>query len=188
MSNILKIMLTTFLGGMMCACSSNVIKPAIVPGVEVRMPESSKEIKKTQTQVKTPLKLIGAVEPVYFLPMKTPFLSRIDTGAETSSVDVDNVKPFERDGEKWVSFDMVNRENNEKHHFEKKIQRQSRIKRINGGEDRYVVLMNIKMGNEIIKAEFSLAHRDRFEYQGPIGRNILTGRAVVDTSIENTLR
>ena len=48
--------------------------------------------------------------------------------------------------------------------------------------------MNIKMGNEIIKAEFSLAHRDRFEYQGLIGRNILTGRAVVDTSIENTLR
>lgn len=31
------------------------------------------------------LGIIGAVEPVYVLPMKAPFAGRIDTGAETSS-------------------------------------------------------------------------------------------------------
>ena len=170
-----------------CACSRDVIRPAIVPGVEVRMPENEpkKEVKKPEN---APLKIIGAVEPVYFLPMKTPFTSRIDTGAETSSIDADNISPFERDGEKWVAFDLNNRETGEKYHFEKRIERRPTIKRIHTSEERIVVEMDVKMGDEIIKAEFSLAHRDRFNYQGLIGRNILAGRALVDTSLVNTLR
>ena len=168
------------------ACQSqNIVRPAIVPGVEVRMPE--KKVEKV-VPAKTPLRIIGAVEPVYFLPMKSPFISRIDTGAETSSIDADAVKKFERDGEKWVSFDLVNRETGERHHFEKRIKRQPTVKRINGSEERIVVLMDIRLGGEIVKEEFSLAHRDRFNYQGLIGRNILTGRVMVDTSLSNTLR
>lgn len=151
------------------------------------MPETANE-KPVSRQPKVPLRVIGEVEPIYFLPMKSPFLSRIDTGAETSSVDADDIRPFERDGEKWVGFDLVNRETGEKYHFEKKIKRQPTVKRINGNEERFVVVMDIKMGEEIVKAEFSLAKRDRFNYQGLIGRNILTGRAVVDTSLSNTLR
>ena len=86
------------------ACQSGqAVRPAIVPGVEVRMPEN-KTAKPEPWPVKQPLKVIGEVEPVYFLPMKSPFLSRIDTGAETSSVDADHVVSFERDGEKWVAF------------------------------------------------------------------------------------
>ena len=142
-----------------CACSRDVIRPAIVPGVEVRMPENEpkKEVKKPEN---APLKIIGAVEPVYFL----------------------------RDGEKWVAFDLNNRETGEKYHFEKRIERRPTIKRIHTSEERIVVEMDVKMGDEIIKAEFSLAHRDRFNYQGLIGRNILAGRALVDTSLVNTLR
>ena len=120
--------------------------------------------------------------------MKAPFLSRIDTGAETSSVDVANLKNFERDGEKWISFDLINRESGETHTFEKKIHRQQKVKRIEGTEERVTVMMSIKFGGEIINAQFSLAERERFRYQGLIGRNILTGRAIVDTSISNTLK
>ena len=159
------------------ACSSTPeVKPEIVPAIEVK---------------KTPrhsLGVIGEVEPIYMLPMKTPFAARVDTGATVSSIDADNIKPFERDGEKWVAFDLNNRETGEKYHFEKKIERRPTIKRIHTSEERIVVEMDVKMGDEIIKAEFSLAHRDRFNYQGLIGRNILAGRALVDTSLANTLR
>ncbi len=151
------------------------------------MPEAVSE-KTEPLQPKVPLRVIGEVEPIYFLPMKSPFLSRIDTGAETSSVDADDIRPFERDGEKWVGFDLVNWETGEKYHFEKKIKRQPTVKRINGDEERIVVVMDIKMGGKIVKEEFSLAKRDRFNYQGLIGRNILTGRVIVDTSLNNTLR
>ena len=44
---------------------------------------------------KAHLPIIGEVEPIYFLPMKTPFLARIDTGATTSSIDCDDVEYFD---------------------------------------------------------------------------------------------
>lgn len=159
------------------ACSTQqTVRPEIVPAVEVK---------------KTPrhsLGIIGETEPIYFLPMKTPFQARIDTGAEMSSIDAKNIKKFERDGEKWVAFDLVNRENGEMHHFEKKIQKVVDIKRINEHEKRYAVDMEVKFGKEIITGvRFNLADREKFEYQALIGRNILTGRAIVDTSLSNTL-
>ena len=70
---------------------------------------------------------------------------------------------------------------------EKEIVRQTVIKRKHKDEKRLVVNMDVKFGNEIITAVFSLADREKFEYQALIGRNILTGRAIVDTSVSHTL-
>ena len=160
----------------MAAACQTPIKPAIIPPVEV-------------SKASAPgLEIIGGVEPVYFLPMKTPFAARIDTGAETSSVDVDTVRPFERDGEKWISFTIANAATGETHTFEKRIVRKTVIRRIHKDEQRYVVNMDIKIGKDLINADFTLAKRDKFSYQGLIGRNILNGRFIVDPSIENTLR
>lgn len=167
------------------ACHSDNVRPAIVPGVEVKAPVQ--EVK-PKTPKKHSLGIIGGVEPIYILPMKSPFSARIDTGAETSSLDVENREFFERDGEKWVAFDVVNRESGESHHFEKKIHRQLAVKRIEGNEGRVAVLMSVKFGGEIIKTQFTLATRDKFSYQGLIGRNIITGRAIVDPSVSNTLK
>ena len=156
------------------ACQSQ-IRPAIIPSPA--LPSSPT----------LGLAIIGGVEPFYLLPMKTPFAARIDTGAETSSIDVENLTPFERDGEKWVSFTMINKQNGETHTFEKRIIRRTRIRRINKDEHRYVVKMDIKIGKEIINAEFSLADREKFDYQGLIGRNVINGRFLIDSSLDNTL-
>lgn len=118
---------------------------------------------------------------------ESSFPARIDTGAETSSIDVGKFKTFERDGEKWVSFDLDHNGTGEKLHFEKKIKRRTSIRRINGDEHRVVVNMDIKMGKDIINADFTLADREKFTYQVLIGRNILSGRFIVDPSTENTL-
>lgn len=136
---------------------------------------------------KSELNIIGEVEPIYFLPMQSPFLARIDTGATTSSIDAKNIKLFERDGQKWVSFDLTNAESNEKHHFTKEIEKQISVKRVEEDEKRIVVTMDVKFGNEIITEHFSLNNRQKFDYQALIGRNILAGRAIVDVSINNTL-
>ena len=151
------------------------VQPAIVPAVEVP------QVKQTK------LGVIGAVEPVYFLPMKSPFEARIDTGAENSSVDVTSLKTFERDGEKWVSFNITNRKDGSTHHFEKPIKRHTTIVRIGEHEERYVVNMTITIGNETIKADFTLANRDKFNYQVLIGRNIINGRFIIDPTLENTM-
>ena len=158
-------------------------KPTIVPAIAVKP-----QVAADQTPKKHPLGIIGAVEPIYFLPMKTPFQARIDTGAKTSSIDTENQNYFERDGEEWVGFDLLNRSSGEKYHFDKKIIKQRTIRRIENNENRTIVMMDVKFGGKVIKTQFSLAERDKFDYQALVGRNILTGRAIVDTSLENTLK
>ncbi len=157
-------------------------KPVIVPAITVKSQVTPK------TPQKHPLGTIGAIEPIYFLPMKTPFTARIDTGAETSSIDAENQTFFERDGESWVAFDLINKSSGEKHHFEKKIAKQKKVKRIENSEERIIVPMDVKFGGKILKPNFSLADREKFNYQALIGRNIITGMAVVDTSLANTLK
>ncbi len=157
------------------ACSNTTPRPAVVPAVEVKKVDSNR------------MKIIGEIEPIYLLPFHTPFPARIDTGAQTSSIDASNIKYFERDGEKWVAFTVTNRQSGEKHRFEKEIHNQISIKRINKNEKRTLVEMEVKFGNETFTELFSLANRDKFEFQALIGRNILSGRAIVDTSVANTL-
>lgn len=155
--------------------------------VETPLPAQDTDDKQPQ-KVQTHAPIIGGVERVYVEDIKTPFHARIDTGAETSSIDVQNVKPFERDGEKWIAFDLVNRANGEKNRIEKPLKRKTTIKRTNETELRYVVKLKVRMGKNIINAEFTLNDRSRFDYQALIGRNIITGRYLVDTSLSNTLR
>lgn len=132
--------------------------------------------------------IIGGVERVYVENIATPFHARVDTGAEISSIDAMNITPFERDGEKWVSFEVLNRANGKKTKFEKPLKRKTVIKRTLEREQRYVVKLKVKMGKNLITAEFSLNDRSKFDYQVLIGRNIINGRYIVDTSVSNTLR
>ena len=164
---------------MISACQSKqVFVPAVVHNVNT-----------TQEVVieKAHLPIIGEVEPIYFLPMKSPFLARIDTGATTSSLDCKDVEYFERDGERWVTFKLKNRKTGEEHVFEKKVERSFKVRRAGEDERRKAVKMDVKMGKEVFSAVFSIADREQFDYQGLIGRNILTGRYIVDTSTSYTL-
>lgn len=171
-----------FCGGCHQVIKEQTIEPVMKEIEPQPIPSCSQDFK-----TRSVLPIIGEVEPVYFLPMKGPLDARIDTGAETSSVGVRNQKLFERDGEKWVSFDVKNNQTAEVHHFEKKIKRQSTIRRIHANEERVVVMMDIRFGKEVISAEFTLADRSKFDYPVLIGRNVLNGRFIVDVSMSDTL-
>lgn len=162
------------------ACVANEAK--VVPGI---VPNTMQE-KEVVTVM--PNNVIGAVERIYLPPMKSAFLARIDTGATTSSLDADSVKQFERDGDKWVSFVIINRETGEKYEFEKPLVKGIIIRRAGENEHRPIVEMDVKMGGEKFKANFTVAEREKFDYQMLVGRNILSGRAIVDVSISNTLK
>ncbi len=178
------------------ACAgNNEVKPVLptepvvtteVPAQPIIAPATVVKQKPAQSKTHS-LGIIGEIEPVYFVPMKSAFFARIDTGAKGSSIDVSNLQEFEREGKKWVAFDLVNRRNGETHHFEKKLMRQAKIKRQGDTEERFVVMMTMRIGKEKLTVPFSLADRSKFNYQALIGRNILTGRAIVDTSLSKTL-
>ena len=158
------------------ACQTPIEKS---PSSQISTPSTPSQINQTP--------IAGGVETLHIIPFKMTFHARMDTGAETSSIDVLNMRPFERDGEKWISFDIKNRKNNEIHHFEKPVKRKTAIVRTGEKEIRYVVHMDIKMGNELIDAEFTLNDRSKFEYQVLIGRNIINGRFIIDPTLENTM-
>lgn len=174
MKNLSRIFLSCLLALAAASCGTTP-KPGIVPAVERPKADAHRQ------------NIIGEVEPVYLPPATSPFLARIDTGAQYSSIDAGNIKFFERDGEKWVAFTVTNRQTGESRRFEKELVRHVTIKRIEESEKRPMVEMDVKFGTETFRALFSLADRSKFEYQALIGRNILNGRAIVDTSLAQTL-
>ena len=171
------------------SCSTSKEENKVVPGI---VPAAVKEVKQEAPAPKVvitrPANVIGAVEKIYLPPMKSAFLSRIDTGATSSSLDAESIKLFERDGKDWVAFTVVNRDSKETYTFEKPLVKRIRVKRIIENEHRPMVQMDVRMGGETFKANFTIAERENFEYQTLIGRNILSGRVIVDVSISNTLK
>ena len=57
----------------------------------VEVPQTVPVDDKQPPKVQTHAPIIGGVERVYIEDVKTPFHARIDTGAETSSIDVQNI-------------------------------------------------------------------------------------------------
>ncbi len=50
--------------------------------------------------------IVGEVEKFFLTAAETVYNARIDSGAETSSIDARNIVRFERDGSNWVRFDV----------------------------------------------------------------------------------
>ena len=168
------LVLASFLLLTACQSQPEITGPVVSPTPQVK-----------PVQNKTPI--VGGIETTYIMPLKMPFHARMDTGAETSSLDAKNLRPFERDGEKWIAFDVINRKNGETQHFEKPIKRKTSIVRTQKPEKRFIVEMKVKIGKQLINAEFTLTDRENFEYQVLIGRNIINGRFVIDPTLKNTL-
>lgn len=126
--------------------------------------------------------IIGELEEVY-LPVYKAFLKgRIDTGAQTSSVHAKEIVPFERDGEKWVRFKVIDNQKGEIQ-IKKPIVKTIKVKR-HGEEsqERYVVHMRLNVSSMSQYIEVSLTDREQYKYPVLIGRNFLQGNALVDVN------
>ncbi|QSH40023.1 RimK/LysX family protein [Lentisphaerota bacterium ZTH] len=148
--------------------------------------DSSKSVKDTGMSLGT----LGAVEYVHVYPFEKPFEARIDTGAKSSSIDAFDIKPFERDGDRWVTFKVKNDLTGTVRSYELPLVKRVIIKSKETKlfksdklrEHRYVVKMRIRIGKLDFVRNFTLANRTRFDYQVLVGRNIILGNAVVDVS------
>ena len=135
--------------------------------------------------------LVGATEYCGLPELEIVDLNvRIDTGAQTSSLHVDNIEDFRRDGAKWVSFDI----HPDIHNVERIVRREARIKdrRIvkssNGtSEKRYVVDTLIRMGNREWRIDLTLTDRSGMTYLMLLGRQAMADRILVDPGREYLL-
>ena len=118
------------------------------------------------------------------LGSETPlqFKAKLDTGADTSSLDAKNIRRIRRGDKRLVRFTVVNPDSGESITIERPFVRRVRIKRHSGNhQSRNVVRMEICIGSERRSVEMSLIDRGLFEYPVLLGRSALDGIALVDS-------
>lgn len=154
------------LSGFFASCSSNSTAPA----------DSSPVVETTQT-------VVGEMEMLTLTATGHSYPARIDSGATTCSLHATDIKRFERDGKKWVRFTVKADGKLEATTIEKPISRIAYIKR-HGAEDqeRPAVKLPIKMGPIEDTIEFTLTDRSKYTFPVLVGRNLLSGNALVDVS------
>jgi hypothetical protein len=132
---------------------------------------------------------VGAEENVRITPPGLVFPARMDTGAETASLDARNIQRFERDGERWVRFDLPHPETGELIPMEQKLVRKARILQSisEESERRPVIQLSLSIGESTQLAEFTLSDRSHLTFPVLIGRNILKDVMVVDVSLSHAV-
>lgn len=111
--------------------------------------------------------------------------ARIDTGAKTSSLHVDNLSRHNKEGKPWVKFDLHPNIHNVEEVVEchAPLQDLRRIKSSNGtSEERYVIKTKIELGNESWLIDITLTNRSDMSYLMLFGREGMGSRVLVDPS------
>lgn len=141
----------------------------------------------TPPQDSTGKMVVGQREQVWLQDLQLTLPARIDTGAETASLDARNIELFERNSRRWVRFEIVHPQSNEPIELERKLERMALIIQSNNSEPerRPVIKLGLTVGHVSQSAEFTLSNRGHLDYQVLIGRNILQDVMVVDVSRQN---
>jgi len=110
---------------------------------------------------------------------------RVDTGAKTSSLHVDNIVKYMEKGKPWVKFDI----HPDIHNVDKLIACKAvisdirKIKSSNGtSEQRYVIETAMTLGKETWPIEITLTDRTDMNYLMLFGREAIGKRLLVDPS------
>lgn len=127
--------------------------------------------------------ILGYVERVIISDHGFSVKARLDTGAQTSSLDARNIERFRRDGESFVRFEVLDPDSGETVSLERPLVRNVRIRQHGGSfMRRPVVEMWLCVADMMEKVEVNLTPRDEFLYPFLIGRTAMAGRIIVDPS------
>ncbi len=154
-------------------------------------PKPKTECKKPEKKAKSShdLPVLGQIETAVIMPEALVLKARIDTGATTSSIGVENLEQYERDGKPWVKFSIKDPKTGKPKEFNLKRKRKVKIKQ-HGSDSvrRPVVKLRVVIGKIDQVREFTLADRESFDYPVLIGRNYLMDTAIVDVSRKNAVQ
>ncbi|WP_230208070.1 ATP-dependent zinc protease [Microlunatus sp. Gsoil 973] len=112
--------------------------------------------------------------------------AKIDTGAQTSSLHAFGTEEFVRDGTDWVRFEIhpLQRNARDAVWVELPVHDRRRVRSSNGlAQDRFVVLMDVRLLDRVITAEVTLTRRDAMGYRMLIGREALAQGFMVDSRV-----
>jgi hypothetical protein len=109
--------------------------------------------------------------------------AKLDTGARTSALHAFDLEELERDGQRWVRFSIHpwQRSAADAVTAELPVHDVRRVKSSSGHvQERYVVLMVIRIGLRRVTTEVTLTRRDEMGFRLLIGREALNQGFLVD--------
>jgi hypothetical protein len=111
--------------------------------------------------------------------------AKVDTGAQTSSLHAFALELFGRDGEDWVRFEVHpwQRSSDDPVRVELPVHDRRHVRSSSGHvEERYVVLLDLRLDGRTVPAEVTLTRRDAMGFRMLIGRQVLKRGFLVDSS------
>ncbi|MFB0912356.1 MAG: RimK/LysX family protein [Glaciecola sp.] len=115
---------------------------------------------------------------------------RVDTGAATSSLHVDNIEEIDIGEDTWIKFDIHPDFHDVKKliRCEAKIAGQRKVKSSTAtSQRRYVIETDIVMAGQRWQIQLTLTDRSEMTYLMLFGREAMAGRFIVDPELEYML-
>ena len=148
--------------------------------------------------------IYGRIEYITLEQNPTLLKAKMDTGARISSLSAVNLKYFEKHGEQWVAFDVIDPKRKIKIHFKKPLERMLHIKPRSDEHDsltepttdkkesnanRPVIKMNICLRNQLKEIEVNLIDRSHFLYPMLLGsKSIVLFNGLINPATKFTER
>jgi hypothetical protein len=127
------------------------------------------------------LKILGWVENAHLPDPGLELRAKLDTGAETSSIDARILKKFRKAGKRWIRFSVADRDSGEEFVIVRERVRTIGVVQHDGSrQTRPVVKMKICLAGTLLDAEVSLIDRSEFNYPLLLGRGALASFALID--------
>ena len=132
----------------------------------------------------TSMVVLGYLHEVSIENKKYSCIGKLDSGADNCSMGATAITPFERDGKKWVRFDLDKRLTDDKKvTLEKRVIKITEIIRHNQKhQKRFVVKLDFTIEGIQQKINVSLTDRGAYSKAILVGRNFLNGYILVDSA------
>ena len=172
-----------FLGGLAAVVQILLLCGAVPPSAQAHEAEGKPGNRQTPAPI-----MLGWAERARIFPGNLPIQAKLDTGANTSSLNVEKYQIIERDGKKWVRLTARNRANGRRD-YELELVRISKTKNHHGPlVQRPVVRLEICIANIRKTAELNVSRRKDFIYKLLLGRRFLANAITVDPSKKFTMQ
>jgi len=128
------------------------------------------------------LVILGWVERVYLAEPGVTLKAKLDSGAETSSLDARIIKKFRQGGKRWVRFALTDPDTGEEHILVRERVRTIGVVQHEGtNQVRPTVMLQACIADRLLDIEVSLVDRSEFSYPLLLGRRALRSFALIDT-------
>ncbi len=125
--------------------------------------------------------ILGWVENVVLTDAGFRLRAKLDTGAETSSLDARIMKKFRQGGKRWVRFAITNPTTGEEHVLVRERVRTIGVVQHEGvNQVRPTVVLQMCVADHLLDVEVSLVDRSEFTYRLLLGRGALESFALID--------